>query len=161
MNLLTCRARVNRLKDLGLNKGLEQLPALREKLIAVTDGLAGVEADLLNVHVDFPLFERLARPVAAGRTKMPGIKIHDTRMLRPRSRRGAGAAHAADGRFAGLRSRVFRSKRPRAGGRSNFRPALGVVLRFAITLKAERHQRGAGRGRTFQSPNASSRFANW
>ena len=73
---------VNRLKDLGLNKGLEQLPALREKLIAVTDRLAGVEADLLNVHVDFPLFERLAKPVAAGRTKMPGIKIHDTRMLR-------------------------------------------------------------------------------
>jgi hypothetical protein len=73
---------VNRLKDLGLNKGLEQLPALREKLIAVTDRLAGVEADLLNVHVDFPLFERLAKPVAAGRTKLPGIKIHDTRMLR-------------------------------------------------------------------------------
>jgi hypothetical protein len=73
---------VNRLKDLGLNKGLEQLPALREKLIAVTDRLAGVEADLLNVHVDFPLFERLATPVTAGRTKLPGIKIHDTRMLR-------------------------------------------------------------------------------
>jgi hypothetical protein len=73
---------VNRLKDLGLNKGLEQLPALREKLIDVTDRLAGVEADLLNVHVDFPLFERLAKPIAAGRTKLPGIKIHDTRMLR-------------------------------------------------------------------------------
>jgi hypothetical protein len=73
---------VNRLKDLGLNKGLEQLPALREKLIAVTDRLVGVEADLLNVHVDFPVFERLATPVAVGRTKMPGIKIHDTRMLR-------------------------------------------------------------------------------
>jgi hypothetical protein len=73
---------VNRLKDLGLNKGLEQLPALRQKLIAATDRLAGVEADLLNVHVDFPLFERLAQPVAAGRTRLPGIKIHDTRMLR-------------------------------------------------------------------------------
>lgn len=73
---------VNRLKDLGLNKGLENLPALRQKLIAVTDRLAGVEADLLNVHVDFPAFERLAKPVAAGRTKVPGIKIHDTRMLR-------------------------------------------------------------------------------
>jgi hypothetical protein len=73
---------VNRLKDLGLNKGLEQLPALRKKLIAITDRLAGVEADLLNVHVDFPLFERLAKPVAAGRTKLPGIKIHDTRILR-------------------------------------------------------------------------------
>ena len=73
---------VNRLKDLGLNKGLEQLPALREKLIAVTDRLAGVEADLLNVHVDFPVFERLAQPVVAGNAKIPGIKIHDTRLLR-------------------------------------------------------------------------------
>src|SRR5712691_13200234 len=73
---------VNRLKDLGLNKGLENLPALRQKLMAATDRLAGVEADLLNVHVDFPMFERLAHPVAAGRTKIPGIKIHDTRMLR-------------------------------------------------------------------------------
>src|SRR5262245_60109455 len=70
---------VNRLKDLGLNKGLEQLPALRQKLIAVTDRLAGVEADLLNVHVDFLVFERLAQPVVVGRGRTPGIKIHDTR----------------------------------------------------------------------------------
>jgi hypothetical protein len=32
----------------------------------VTDRLAGVEADLLSVHVDFPLFERLAKPVPPG-----------------------------------------------------------------------------------------------
>src|SRR6266536_683466 len=32
---------VNRLKDLGLNKGLENLPALRQKLVTVTDRLAG------------------------------------------------------------------------------------------------------------------------
>ena len=73
---------VNRLQDLGLKKGVDQLPALRERLIAITDRLAGVEADLLNVHVDFPLFERLAQPVVTGHTTMPGIKIQDTRMLR-------------------------------------------------------------------------------
>jgi hypothetical protein len=73
---------VNRLKDLGLKKGIEQLPALRQKLIAVTDRLAGVEADLLNVHVDFPMFERLAAPIVTGKTRVPGIKIHDTRLLR-------------------------------------------------------------------------------
>ena len=73
---------VNRLKDLGLNKGLDNLPALRQKVVTVTDRLAGVEADLLNVHVDFPLFQRLALPIAAGRTKIPGIKIQDTRMRR-------------------------------------------------------------------------------
>ena len=73
---------VNRLKDLGLNKGLENLPALRQKLMVVTDRLAGFEAELLNVHVDFPLFQRLALATTAGRTKIPGIKIQDTRMLR-------------------------------------------------------------------------------
>ncbi len=73
---------VNRMKDLGLNKGLEQLDALRQTLIAATDRLAGFEAELLNVHVDFPLFQRLALPIAAGRTTIPGIKIHDTRLMR-------------------------------------------------------------------------------
>ena len=73
---------VNRLKDLGLNKGLNNLNALRQKLMAVTDRLAGLEAALLNVHVDFPLFQRLALPILCGRTKIPGIKIHDTRMIR-------------------------------------------------------------------------------
>jgi len=73
---------VNRMKDLGLKKGLDQLPALREKLIAATDRLAAFEAEMLNVHVDFPLFQRLALPIAVGRTRIPGIKIHDTRMIR-------------------------------------------------------------------------------
>jgi len=71
---------VNRLKDLGLNKGLEQLPALRQKLVVMTDRLAGFHADLLNVHVDCALFERLARPTTVGHSKIPGIKIQDTRM---------------------------------------------------------------------------------
>ena len=73
---------VNRMKDLGLKKGLENLNALRQKLITATDRLAGFEADLLNVHVDFPLFQRLAKPILSGKTKIPGIKIQDTRMLR-------------------------------------------------------------------------------
>jgi hypothetical protein len=75
---------VNRLKDLGLHKGLENLNALRQKLVAATDRLAGLEAELLNVHVDFPLFQRLALPILSGRTQIPGIKIQDTRMMRPR-----------------------------------------------------------------------------
>jgi hypothetical protein len=73
---------VNRMKDLGLNKGLENLPALRQKLVAATDRLAGFEAELLNVQVDFPLFQRLALPVTVGKTKIAGIKIQDTRMIR-------------------------------------------------------------------------------
>jgi len=73
---------VNRLHDLGLNKGLDMLPALREKLMVATDRLAGFEAEMLNVHVDFPVFQRLALPILVGHTRIPGIKIHDTRMMR-------------------------------------------------------------------------------
>src|SRR5205823_8165969 len=73
---------VNRMKDLGLNKGLKNLEALRRKLVPVTDRFAGFEAQSLNVHVDFPLFQRMALPVTSGKTKIAGIKIHDTRMMR-------------------------------------------------------------------------------
>ena len=50
--------------------------------MVVTDRLAGLEARLLNVHVDFPLFQRLALPVVSAKTKIPGIKIQDTRIMR-------------------------------------------------------------------------------
>jgi hypothetical protein len=73
---------VNRLKDLGLKKGLDNLEAVRQRLISVTDRFASFEAESLNVHVDFPLFQRLALPVDSGKTKIPGIKIQDTRMIR-------------------------------------------------------------------------------
>jgi hypothetical protein len=73
---------VNRLKDLSLNKGLENLGALRNQLVVATDRLASFQGELLDVHVDFPLFQRLALPVASGKSKIPGIKIHDTRMIR-------------------------------------------------------------------------------
>jgi hypothetical protein len=36
----------------------------------------------LNVHVEFPLLQRLALPIPVGTAKFPGIKIHDTRMIR-------------------------------------------------------------------------------
>jgi hypothetical protein len=73
---------VNRLKDLGLNKGLANLETLRHTLATATDRLAGFEAESLNVHVEFPLFQRLALPVTVGGTRIPGIKMHDTRMIR-------------------------------------------------------------------------------
>ena len=73
---------VNRLKDFGLNKSLENLGKLRQTLTVVTDRFTGFEASGLNVHVEFPLFQRLALPVTVGKTKIAGIKIHNTRMLR-------------------------------------------------------------------------------
>jgi hypothetical protein len=73
---------VNRMKDLGLNKGLDNLERLRQELVGITDRFAGFEAQSLNVHVDFPLFQKMALPVTLGKTKIAGIKMHDTRMMR-------------------------------------------------------------------------------
>jgi hypothetical protein len=79
---LRLEALSNNLKDFGLRKSLDHLPAIRQTLASVTDRFAGFEAEALNVHVDFPLFQRMALPIVMGRTKVPGIKIHDTRMIR-------------------------------------------------------------------------------
>ena len=79
---LRLEALSNNLKDFGLNKGLDNLEQVRRTLAAVTDRFAAFEARALDVHADFPLFQRLALPIAAGAHKIPGIKLHDTRMLR-------------------------------------------------------------------------------
>lgn len=79
---LRVEALSNNLKDFGLRKSLEHISEVRKTLAAVTDRFAAFEAEALNVQVDFPLFQRLALPIVAGHTKVPGIKIHDTRMIR-------------------------------------------------------------------------------
>jgi hypothetical protein len=72
----------NNLRDFGLKKGLDHLDAVRPKFQAITDRFAGFQAECLNVHVDFPLLQRLALPLTIGSVRYPGIKIHDTRIIR-------------------------------------------------------------------------------
>ena len=79
---LRLEALSSNLKDFGLKKSLDNLEAVRQKLADVTDRFAAFEAEALNVHVDFPFFQRLALPITSGRSRVPGIKIHDARMIR-------------------------------------------------------------------------------
>lgn len=72
----------NNLADFGLRKGLEHLAEVREKFLDITERFATFQARCLNAQVDFPLLQRLARPITLGSAKYPGIKIHDTRMIR-------------------------------------------------------------------------------
>jgi hypothetical protein len=72
----------NNLADFRLKKGLSHLEAVRTKFLQITDRFAGFQAQCLNVHVDFPLLQRLALPITVGTAKFPGIKIHDTRLIR-------------------------------------------------------------------------------
>lgn len=72
----------NNLKDLKLKKSLEYLPEIRKILKAVNDRFAQFQTSTLNVHFDFPLLQRLALPITCGNTRMPGLKIQDTRIIR-------------------------------------------------------------------------------
>ena len=72
----------NNLRDFGLKKGLDHLDAVRTRFQTITDRFAGFQAQCLNVHVDFPLLQRLALPITLGSVRYPGIKIHDTRIIR-------------------------------------------------------------------------------
>jgi hypothetical protein len=72
----------NNLADFALKKGLEHLAAVREKFLGLTDRFATFQAQSLNAHVEFPLLQRLALAIRVGSAKYPGIKIHDTRMIR-------------------------------------------------------------------------------
>jgi hypothetical protein len=72
----------NNLTDFGLLKGLDHLDAVRTTFQAITDRFAGYQAEWLNVHVDFPLLQRLARPITIGAVRYPGLKIHEPRVIR-------------------------------------------------------------------------------
>ncbi len=72
----------NNLVDLHLKKGLDHLIAVRQRFTEILDRFAANHAQGLNAHVDFPLFQRIALPVTVGNTRIPGIKIQNTRMIR-------------------------------------------------------------------------------
>jgi len=72
----------NNLNDFGLKKGLDNLDAVRQTFKVITSRFAGFQAQWLNVHVDFPLLQRIALPITIGSVRYPGIKIHDRRVIR-------------------------------------------------------------------------------
>jgi hypothetical protein len=72
----------NNLRDFGLKKGLAHLDAVRKRFQTITDRFASFQAQCLNVHVDFPLLQRLALPITIGSVRYCGIKIHEPRIIR-------------------------------------------------------------------------------
>jgi hypothetical protein len=72
----------NNLRDFGLRKGLDHLDAVRRRFQTITDRFATFQAQSLNVHVDFPLLQRIALPVTIGSVRYPGIRLQDPRIIR-------------------------------------------------------------------------------
>jgi hypothetical protein len=72
----------NNLKDFNLKKTLRHWQPLRERLQQITDRFAHSQAEHLNVHGQLDILARLAKPVIEGKTKVAGIKLENTRLMR-------------------------------------------------------------------------------
>lgn len=72
----------NNLKDFGLKKTLKYWPSVRERFQLITDRFAQTQAEHLNVHGQFDVLARLAKPVIQGKTKVAGIKLENSRLMR-------------------------------------------------------------------------------
>ena len=72
----------NNVRDFGLKKSLAYWDAMRQRFQEITDRFAGVQAQNLNVHGQLDVLARLARPLVQGKTKVSGIKLEHTRILR-------------------------------------------------------------------------------
>src|SRR5262245_50046107 len=54
------------MEGVGLKKSLDNLQAVREKFQTITSRFAAYQAQWLNVHVDFPLLQRIALATTKG-----------------------------------------------------------------------------------------------
>jgi len=72
----------NNLKDFALKKTLAHWEPMRQRFQQITDRFAHTQAQLLNVHGQFDVLARLAKPVIQGQTKVAGIKLENTRLMR-------------------------------------------------------------------------------
>jgi hypothetical protein len=68
--------------DLGVNKGVEHVPQLRQTMAAANDRYLDVQQDVLETFVDRGQLERLRQPsVSPSGRRTPGLKLDDPRLL--------------------------------------------------------------------------------
>ena len=80
--ILRTEAASNNVNDYGLNKAVEHLPALRDKLSAINDSYLNVQQDILETFVDRGQLQRLATPtITATGKRIPGLKLDHPRQL--------------------------------------------------------------------------------
>jgi len=79
---LRAEACANDTYHLGVGRRLQNLPALKEHLHDTTDRYLAQHAELLDSTVDTGALAKLATPVTVGARRVPGIKLHDARVIR-------------------------------------------------------------------------------
>ena len=66
----------------GVGRRLDNLPLLRDKLMATNEGCLALHAELLASPVDTGQLAALAAPTLIGQRRIPGLKLHDDRLIR-------------------------------------------------------------------------------
>jgi hypothetical protein len=72
----------NNTRHFGVGRRLDNLPLLRAKLAATNDRSLALQADLLASTVDTGQLAGLAKPTLVGHRRVPGLKLHDDRVIR-------------------------------------------------------------------------------
>ena len=80
--LLRTETCLNDTYHVSIGRRLDNLPAIKRHLVATTDRYLAQQAELLDSTVDRGALAALAAPVTMGTRRVPGIKLHDDRVIR-------------------------------------------------------------------------------
>ena len=67
---------------LGIKRGLQNLPQLLDKMASTADRYLDLHANLLDSAVDAGDLAALSQPTIQGSRRVPGIRLHDDRVIR-------------------------------------------------------------------------------
>jgi hypothetical protein len=80
--LLRTEAATNNVRDYGVNKAVENLPSLRNKLASINDTYQNIQQDILETFIDRGQLRKLAEPtILANGKRIPGLKLDHPRQL--------------------------------------------------------------------------------
>src|SRR5216684_1200851 len=72
----------NDTRHFGVGRRLENLPLLRDKLAATNERCLALQAEVLDSAIDGGQLAALAQPSLVGQRRIPGLKLHDDRVIR-------------------------------------------------------------------------------
>jgi len=97
----------NDTRHFGIGRRVENLPLLQEKLLATNTRCLALQAELLASTVDTGQLTALSQPTVVGQRRIPGLKIHDDRVIRLLETLLHPAAFAPDWTTRDLRTRIL------------------------------------------------------
>src|SRR6266566_4654872 len=97
----------NDTRHFGVGRRLENFPLLRERLAATNERCLAQQAELLASAVDTGQLAALARPTVVGQRRIPGLKLHDDRLIRVLETLLHPAAFAPDWTTRQLHTRIL------------------------------------------------------